>query len=332
MTRSRYDIIGDIHGQADKLIALLTVLGYELRDGAWRHPERIALFVGDFVDRGPRQLDTLKLVRNMVEAGSAIALMGNHELNAIAWNTEDGRGGHLRPRHGAKGERNRDQHSAFLSEVESEPHLHTSWTNWFFELPLFVDLPELRAVHACWSQSAIDWLSPHLKDGRLLTPELISRATVEPFPGALDSPSPSVYQAVETLLKGVEIELPGGLFFLDGEAHRRFRTRSAWWDQSAQTCAQAALVPPEIKASFPSAPLPERAKIALSNDKPTFFGHYWMTGEPAPLSDWAACVDYSAARRGPLVAYQLDEPGPLRKDRFVAAGAPLIITRPSHRG
>ena len=51
-----YDIIGDIHGQADKLEALLRTLGYRDTAGAWRHAERRAIFVGDFIDRGPAQV------------------------------------------------------------------------------------------------------------------------------------------------------------------------------------------------------------------------------------------------------------------------------------
>ena len=52
-----YDLVGDIHGQGDKLEGLLDHLGYRLRDGAYRHPSRTAIFLGDFIDRGPRQLD-----------------------------------------------------------------------------------------------------------------------------------------------------------------------------------------------------------------------------------------------------------------------------------
>ncbi len=33
-----YDIIGDIHGYADKLTSLLRKLGYRSRSGVWRHP------------------------------------------------------------------------------------------------------------------------------------------------------------------------------------------------------------------------------------------------------------------------------------------------------
>ena len=39
-----YDLVGDIHGQGDKLEGLLDHLGYRLRDGAYRHPSRTAIF------------------------------------------------------------------------------------------------------------------------------------------------------------------------------------------------------------------------------------------------------------------------------------------------
>ena len=47
-----FDIIGDIHGQADALDRLLDLLGYRLSDGVRRHPDgRRAVFLGDFIDR-----------------------------------------------------------------------------------------------------------------------------------------------------------------------------------------------------------------------------------------------------------------------------------------
>ncbi len=52
------DIIGDIHGYADKLAALLAKMGYEKQKGGYAHPERKVLFVGDYIDRGP-QMRTL---------------------------------------------------------------------------------------------------------------------------------------------------------------------------------------------------------------------------------------------------------------------------------
>ncbi|MDM9380023.1 polynucleotide kinase-phosphatase [Chlorogloeopsis sp. ULAP01] len=46
----------------------------------YQHPQgRKAIFLGDLVDRGPRILDTVKLVRNMVAEGTALCVPGNHE-------------------------------------------------------------------------------------------------------------------------------------------------------------------------------------------------------------------------------------------------------------
>jgi protein phosphatase len=80
-----FDIIGDIHGCCDELEALLEKLGYltksvETSRWVYYHPEgRKAVFLGDLVDRGPRILDTVNLVRNMVAANTAICVPGNHE-------------------------------------------------------------------------------------------------------------------------------------------------------------------------------------------------------------------------------------------------------------
>jgi len=85
-----FDIIGDIHGCCDELEILLSELGYRREEFSsasevwgsayYRHPEgRMALFLGDLVDRGPRVLDTLRLVRNMVHTKNALCVPGNHD-------------------------------------------------------------------------------------------------------------------------------------------------------------------------------------------------------------------------------------------------------------
>ncbi|WP_234271031.1 metallophosphoesterase [Billgrantia ethanolica] len=80
-----YDLIGDIHGHTDALERLLAALDYQERDGLWSHAERQVIFLGDFIDRGPKQVETVRIARAMVEAGQALAVMGNHEFNAVAW-------------------------------------------------------------------------------------------------------------------------------------------------------------------------------------------------------------------------------------------------------
>lgn len=83
-----FDIIGDVHGCCDELESLLHKLGYEPWQNTWRHPEgRRAFFVGDLVDRGPRNLDALFLARDMVAAGQALCVPGNHEAKFLRYLT-----------------------------------------------------------------------------------------------------------------------------------------------------------------------------------------------------------------------------------------------------
>ena len=85
-----FDIIGDVHGCFDELVALLERLEYRITqtdvNGAGgqgfsvSHPEgRKAVFVGDLVDRGPGVAKVLELVMSMVADGTALCVAGNHE-------------------------------------------------------------------------------------------------------------------------------------------------------------------------------------------------------------------------------------------------------------
>jgi protein phosphatase len=96
-----FDIIGDVHGCCDELQELLALLGYlpiqpaDANPSAdpsrrvwghlvYQHPAgRKALFVGDLVDRGPRILDTVRIVHNMIAAGSALCVPGNHDVKLL---------------------------------------------------------------------------------------------------------------------------------------------------------------------------------------------------------------------------------------------------------
>lgn len=81
-----FDIIGDIHGCCDELELLLEKLGYRKSDGVYAHPEgRKAAFLGDFCDRGNRNADVLRLVMDMVKAGCAIAVPGNHDVKLLKY-------------------------------------------------------------------------------------------------------------------------------------------------------------------------------------------------------------------------------------------------------
>ena len=110
-----YDLIGDIHGHADALERLLAGLGYSRKRGVYRHTDRQAIFLGDFIDRGPKIRETLEIVRPMIDSGVALSVMGNHELNALAFHTPDPDkpGEHLRPHD----EKNTHQHAETMRQV-----------------------------------------------------------------------------------------------------------------------------------------------------------------------------------------------------------------------
>jgi len=81
-----FDIIGDVHGCYDELIALLTLLGYQVDNAelkAMPPAGRKAIFVGDLVDRGPGIPQVLRLVMKMVEDGAAFCVPGNHDIKLM---------------------------------------------------------------------------------------------------------------------------------------------------------------------------------------------------------------------------------------------------------
>lgn len=305
-----YDVIGDIHGQAGKLHALLGKLGYEVRGGAYRHPSRCAVFVGDFIDRGPQQVDAVMTVRRMVDGGSALAVMGNHEFNAIAWHTPDPTvaGETLRPRRGPWGDSNRRQHAAFLAEVEGTPALHEELVGWFLTLPLWLDLDGIRVVHACWHSGYMEELGPRLRPGARLDRDLVAAASRE---GWME------FRTVEGLTKGLEVALPDGHAFMDKDGIERRRVRLRWWDTAGRSYRDLAMIGDDVRRQLPETAVAMPMSVIDNGLKPVFFGHYWMTGRPAPLSSKAACVDYSAGKGGPLVAYRWDGEATLDESKFV---------------
>jgi hypothetical protein len=311
-----YDIIGDVHGNADKLEALLVALGYRMSwDGAWRHPERTAVFVGDLIDRGPGQLRTIDIARRMREAGAAHIVLGNHEFNAVAWATDDpdAPGSPLR----THSDKNRDQHEAFLTEVDKESGMHRKLVEWFHTIPLWLDLGGVRVIHACWHEQSMRGIAGQLRDG-CLTTNLVVKASRRGSPE---------HEAIEVLLKGPEVDLPHPHHYMDKGGTRRTRARLRWWDPEARTYATAAHIPEgsltedgQPMPPLPDEPLADVDAPVYDSHVPLVVGHYWFSGDPEPMHARVACVDYSVGRGGPLVAYRWDGEDELRREHFVAVG------------
>jgi len=312
-TSNRYDIIGDIHGHAAPLRNLLEKLGYRKGARSYQHPEgRKVLFLGDFIDRGPEIRNTLHLVKSMIDAGHADAVIGNHEYNALCFHTPNGKGGYLRSRTFSAG-KNTKQHQETLDAFKGREDEWHDWLNWFKRLPFSLDLGGIRAVHATWSPEEVAYLSTQtLEDPAFL------RASAE-------AGTPEFF-AIETLLKGVTAPLPEGCSFLDEQRIERSDVRIRWWEKPAgRTYRQLAF--PESSV-VPDLAMPRRQDVTWchypATEKPVFFGHYWLppTPRPAPVTANAACLDYSvAAQGGSLVAYRWDGEPNLLENKFVQVPA-----------
>ena len=303
-----YDIIGDIHGQYAKLTDLLAALGYKAPGGEWRHPEgRQVIFLGDYIDRGPEIRRVLHLVRRMCDEGNALAIMGNHEYNAVCYHTPDGNGSHLRPRR----TQNRLQHAATLAEFFDSQDEWMDWVAWMKRLPFYLDLGALRVVHAAWHPEAMAAIG-----GASLTDDAFLHASA-----MKGSPE---YRALEALLKGVEVALPKGVVYMDKDGHERRAIRSRWWSNERAGVTYRSLVfPPAL--SPPDVEVPREHLESLpgygAGEPPVFVGHYWLPADAAavPQCDNLACLDYSAAKDGPLTAYRWDGEQVLSADRFLRA-------------
>jgi len=305
-----YDVIGDIHGQADKLIALLTKLGYTQRGLLWVPPEgRQAIFLGDLIDRGPKQIAVLETVHSMVEAGYARVVMGNHEFNAIGYVTPNKKQpGQFLRKHSLK---NIKQHAEFLEQVGEGSEQHVKWVDWFRTLPPFLDLGGIRAVHAFWDQEHVDFVTQHCDPILGLKEQFLHSSFEEPTPQ---------WQAMENLTKGLEMELPEGHTFFDQSNNERSKIRTKWWLTHATSYRDIVLIDENQKHRIPDLPVSAHFKPNQITGAPIFVGHYWMTGTPCVQTDKVACLDYSAAKHGPLVAYRWDGEEKLSNEKFVMAG------------
>jgi len=303
-----YDLIGDIHGYADPLVRLLDKLGYAEQDGVWRHPTREVIFLGDFIDRGPHQREVIDVVRPMIDSGAALAVMGNHEFNALAFHTpHPDTGEPLRP----WSKKNRDQHDAFITAYAGRGDEMRETLDWFRTLPLWLDLGALRVIHACWDPHLLSEVRAEV-DGQHLTDELLVAGS---------EPGTWQHEAIDSLLKGKEIDLPEGKSMRDKGGNQRHRIRVRWWDSHATTYREAHFGPESAETHIPDDPIQGDHLVEYSHDDPPcFVGHYWLEGEPAPLAPNIACLDYSVAKEGgKLVAYRWNDGDvELTKDKFVA--------------
>jgi hypothetical protein len=294
-----YDFIGDIHGHADKLEALLEKLGYKVHGGVFQHPTRKAFFLGDFIDRGPKIREVLNIVIPMIESGAALSVMGNHEFNYLGFYTPNkSNSAYLRPRN----DKNIKECSGTIYQLSGDENKRL--LNWIWTIPLFYETEAFRAVHACWDQDHIKILSDKSSNNKLnvdLLHECFDKKT-------------KAYESLEIILKGPEVSLPPELHFKDSYEKLRTEGRVCWWDMNRKVVVPPKDIDPEVYQR-------EMSKFTITPpliDRPTFFGHYWESGTPQITNPKAACLDYSVAKKGGnLCCYRFDGEKELSSDKLV---------------
>lgn len=254
-------VIPDIHADPQRLEAALEVVDSPLA------------FLSDFIDGGGQgacDRTVLTRVRGLIDKG-AVAVMGNHELNAILFH----RG--LRA--------DNDKNRSFLEAFGFATSEAMAWTDWFLTLPLWLDLDGLRLAHACWSIPDIATVAARRPDGRLQESDLAE----------IGAESTPFGRAVKRIVSGPEVTLPAGHSFHDHKGLPRTEVRLAWWRNDAMTYRSAALSVPDVMA-LPDVALPAGvvAEIYPSDAAPVLVGHYKMVGTPH-VSGNAASIDYPNA-------------------------------------
>jgi hypothetical protein len=298
-----YDIIADVHGRYDKLEPLLLKMGYQ-HDGVSFVPPagHKALFLGDLIDPKPGHPQpggvrkVLHAVKAMQERGHALAIMGNHELNAICYHTNGPNGEPLR----FQGSKNQRTHQGTLDDFPDHKDPASEWQQvwmpWMKAMPLYLDLGVFRAIHACWHPAYFEIL-----EGKSLSDD-------EFLVACADKNRPEG-EAIEVLLKGIEVPLPDPHFFEDHAGNKRKNFRARWWEMPGDDVMCHNLVFP-ANEQIPEIPVAPEARGIFSpypsDAPPVFFGHYFKPAntKPEPERPNVACLDHSAAIGGPLVAYR----------------------------
>jgi hypothetical protein len=141
------DVVGDVHGEIDSLFSLMHRLGYQDNGD---HPEgRRLVFVGDLTDRGPNSPAVVDLVASLIDSGQAQCVLGNHELNILLNHRK----------HENKwffGEDFLDENGQVVPQVLADDPIRRRLCEFFRSLPLALERPDLRVVHACWNNEMID--------------------------------------------------------------------------------------------------------------------------------------------------------------------------------
>ena len=249
--------MGDVHGEMDSLQKLLGRLGYQ---GDGSHPEgRKLVFAGDLTDRGPDSLAVVEFIRRCIDEGLAQCVLGNHDLNILLGRRKYDNGWFF-------GKEFRDAEGQVVPQRLATDADRQWILNFFASLPIALQRPGLRVVHAYWNESFIghigsktDAVSVH----NYYSDSLEAYALCKGLTKIEKTLSHQNENPVKLLTSGPEREAAKPY-----EASGKLRTveRVPWWED-------------------------------YSGPTLTVFGHYSMDASISRQDTNAICIDFGAYKR-----------------------------------
>ena len=283
LPHNNVDIIGDVHGEIESLQRLLQHLGY---DENGNHPHnRLLVFVGDLIDRGPDSWAVFQLVKRLLQSNKALCIMGNHELNLLIADTEASpeEAHAFMPKYNYIPEKKSGNHwfhglpenmldkadeNRFPTHIDTQCVLRTAAQreeiiDCIDQFPLILESSQLRIVHACWHAPSVEII-------RNLPTTMTAKETYNHFLKAIREKYPNTTEdnfdlclqnenPIKTITSGLERKLFSTEKPYDTGRKMRNTVRVLWWDgvDSEKRDSQ----------DFP----------AYTDDQYVIFGHYWRT-------------------------------------------------------
>ncbi len=304
-SNNNFDIIGDIHGYSKELKTLLLRLGYLKENKVWQHPERKAVFIGDFIAKGPDSKGVIKIVRNMVEQGTAFAILGNHELNAIGYFTFKKNGKAIY----SPDQETENQLNKIKTQYKNDTNALFSDIKWMRSLPFYIDFLPFRVAHAYWSNKNIKILRKNLSKARLSKKKIRE----------IFKNKSRFARAIHQTTKGIVLSLPKELNIKNNKNIRQYNFRIKWWLAPFGKTFQELSYGNRFE--LPDQRIPRKILIPFeiydSKQPLLFFGHYCISSEPFIVSNNACCIDNCIARGGALVAYRWNGHSSLSEQNFI---------------
>jgi len=185
-------------------------------------------------------------------------------------------------------------------------------------LPLYLDLGDLRAVHASWVPEDIAYLA----DKTFLDRDFLIAANRR---------GTRAWHATGRVLKGVEIKMPNGISVDDSNGISRKTMRIRWWGELGglnwrEVAFPLVAVLPEGEAELDGL---DKILAYEPDEPPVFFGHYKLKGQSiAPQARNVATLDYGLGHGGPATAYRWSGERVILREHYVQVGGVRKVDAP----